>query len=199
VTDSSPLPDRTLEGAPASIADLSAAACEYVVRAVGVSVDYTPETLPIVDHYVTLVRSEVEGRPELLLLVARALGAYFGRVVLGQLEGFWRVTSDDDHGWLVCLKGVLLAFNPVGIAYDVLRQGQSGGPSSEIHLTREERRVVAARLEALPSVDEAEYFMLATRLEGIEIAAAALRELGAEGTADVEFEWEDYDGVVVSS
>ena len=59
--------------------------------------------------------------------------------------------------------------------------------------------MVVARLEALPSVDEAEYFMLATRLEGLEIAAAALRELSDEATADVEFEWEDYDGVVVSS
>jgi hypothetical protein len=181
-----------LQGAPPGIADLAAAACQYVEQAVGVGADFTAETLPVVDHYVSLVRPEAPERPELLSLIARTLGAYFGQVVVRELGGFWHVPSDDDHRWLVCLRHVLLAFNPVGIAYEVLLQTSGSGPSPEILLAPEEREVVFARLESLPPVDETEYFMFATRLEGLEIAAVALSTLRDEATADVEFEWEDY-------
>ncbi len=193
---SPPTLDAVLRGAPPGIADLAAAACQYVERAVGVGVDFTPETLPIVDHYIALVRQEAQERPEVVALIARALGAYFGQIVVREFDGFWHVPSDDEHRWLVCLRQVLLAFNPVGIAHEVLLQGAQGGPPSEIVLAPEEREVVFARLESLPRVGEDEYFMLATRLEGLEIASVALSALRGEGTADVEFEWEDYRDLV---
>ena len=193
---SPPTVESVLQGAPAPIADLSAAACQYVARAVGVELDYTPETLPILDHYVTLARQEIAERPSVVPLVARALGAYFGQVAVRVLDGFWRVPSDDDHLWLVCLRPVLLAFGPVGIAYDVLLEGGAGGSGADIHLAKEEREVVFARLESLPQVAEAEYFTFATRLEALEIASAALHTLESEATADVQLQWEDYQSIV---
>ena len=203
MTDSQVFSPPTLEdilrGAPPGIADLAAAACQYVERAVGVGVDFTPETLPIVDHYVVLARHEVEERPELLPLIARALGAYFGQIVVRELGGFWHVPSEDEHRWQVCLRRVLLAFNPVGIAHEVLVQGSAKGPPAAILVAPEERAAVFARLDSLPPVDEAEYFMLATRFEGLEIAVAALSESRVEATADVEFDWEDYSGLVAAS
>ncbi len=179
-------------GAPPAVADLATAACQFVERAVGVGVDFTPETLPIVDHYVTLVRQEVQDRPQLVPLVTRALGAYFGQVVVRELNGFWQVPSDDDRRWLVCLRHVLLAFNPVGVVYEVLLPGSTDGPAATVLLAREEREVVVSRLAALPEVGEAEYYMLATRLEGLQIAALALTGLRDAATADVEFDADDY-------
>lgn len=183
-----------------SVADLAAAASEYVERAVGVEVDYTPETLPLVDHYVTIARGQIADRPPLLELVARALGAYFGEVMRRHLGGFWHVPSDDAHEWLLCLEHVLLAVNPVGVAYDVLFRGQShDGPTAELLLAREEREAVRQRLAALPEVDEGEYYMLATRLEVIEIAVAALLGDRDTGTADVTFDREDYRVLIAAS
>ena len=196
---SPPTVKSVLEGAPAPIADLSAAACQYVAGAVGVELDFTPETLPILDHYVTLARQEITKRPSLVPLVARALGAYFGQVAVRALDGFWRVPSDDDQLWLVCLRPVLLAFGPVGIAYDVLLEGGAGVTGAEIHLAKEEREVVFARLEALPRIAEAEYFTFASRLEALEIASAALHTLASKATANVRLQWDDYESIVPGS
>src|SRR5687768_13502479 len=49
---------------PAVIAELSAACVRFVQAAVGVSLDFRPETLPLLDHYLASRRSE--------LLAARA-------------------------------------------------------------------------------------------------------------------------------
>lgn len=179
---------------PPEIAELSAACREYVERATGLSPDYTPETLPLVDHYIDLARDDIRGRPELLPLVARAIGAYFGEVVRRQVPGFWRIPSADAHEWRLCARPVFLWLNPVGVAYDALHQStEHDGPSSRLELAPEERDAVDRRIAELPDVREEEYFLLSTRLEVIEIAADALKAQMLEGgNADVEFDESDY-------
>ncbi len=186
-------PDE-VETPPPEIAELSAACCEYVQRAMGLMPDFSPETLPLVDHYLDLVRASVEERPELLPLVARAVGAYFGEVVRRQLPAFWSIPSADSHEWRLCARPVFLSLNPIGVAYDAVHaSSEHDGPSSQLKLAPEERDVVDRRIAELPPVREDEYFLLSTRLEVIEIAADALRGQMLEGgSADVAFDASDY-------
>ena len=78
MTDASPPAD-----APLPIQDLANACVRFVERSVGIALDYTPETLPILDHYLRGVRAT--SRDEITNLVAPAAGAYFGEVVRRQL------------------------------------------------------------------------------------------------------------------
>ncbi len=182
------------EAPPPGIAELCQACSDYVTRATGVSPDFTPETLPLVDHYLGMVRESTEERPELLPLLARAVGAYFGEVVRRLLPSFWIIPSADAHEWRLCAVPVFLSLNPVGVAYDALHgTSEHDGPSSQLRLAPEEREVVDRRIAELPPVSEAEYFLLSTRIEVIEIAAEALRAQMLEGgSAGVEFDESDY-------
>ncbi|MEB2312384.1 MAG: hypothetical protein OZ921_00470 [Sorangiineae bacterium] len=182
--------------APAEIEELSKACLEYVQRAVGMELDGSSETLPILDHYLSMVRETADGRPSLVPLIGRAVGAYFGEVARRHFGGSWLLPDADAHHWLVGLAPVYLSFNPVGVAYDALfARADHDGPSSELKLAPEEREVVERRLGALPEMTETDYFRLSTRLEVLEIAVEALRaELHAEGRSDVVFEAGDYEG-----
>lgn len=188
------LEDADFDDVPEPVLELLAVCRQYVLARVGIELDFTPETLPVLDHYVELSRPELEDRPEALALVARAVGAYFGEVVRRQLDGMWRVPGVDDHQWAVCARPVFLALNPVGAAYDALHTSDAHeGPSSELRLLPDERELVERRLGDLPPVSEREYYLLSTRLEAAEIAFEALRaEQSRTGRADVRFDESDY-------
>lgn len=181
--------------APGSIEELAEACVQYVQRALGVPLDFTAETLSLLDHYLRDARDRVQGRPELLPLVTRALGAYFGEVVRRRIPSFWLVAGGDAANWRLCAVHVWLAFNPVGIAYDALYEGvEHDGPSSELHVTPEERETVEQRLSALPAVTETEFYSFVARYEAIEIAADALQAQMIEGGgAGVQFDASDYE------
>jgi hypothetical protein len=179
------------------VRELSASCEQHVRDAVGLELDGTIETLPILDHYVRLSRDAVRERPELLPLLARTVGAYFGQVVADHFNGFWSLTSPDVNGWYVCLRSVYLAFNPIGMAHAALTwsldEELAVGPPQELRLGRADRAWVEQRLAALPPVREGDFFTLSTRVEGIEIAVAALGEQMAQaGTADVVYDDDDY-------
>lgn len=180
---------------PDEIGDLVEACGEYVRRALGMELDLSPETLPVLDHYLSLVRATTEDRPELEPLVTRAVGAYFGELVRRRVGGFWMVPDADAHHWLVCATPVYLSFNPVGVAYDALTgRSEHDGPSAELRLAPEDREPVEQRLAALPPMSEDDYFLLSTRLEAIDIAVDTLRgQMMAGGQEDVTFEPADYD------
>jgi hypothetical protein len=178
----------------AGLKQLAETCREYVRRAVGTDLDDTPETLPILDHYIAVSRDSVGERPQLLALVARAVGAYFGELVRQQMDGFWYLGSPDPEGWYVCARSVFLAINPVGAAYDALtRSSQHAGPSAQLRVRRASGSLVEQRLNALPPVAEPDYYLLSTRLEALEVAAAALAANSIAGGAErVEFGRDDY-------
>lgn len=182
------------EATPELVRELCAACAAYVLGALHVPLDFEPETLPLVDHYLSLARAELEARPELAPLVARAAGAYFGEVVRYKFGGTWDIPSDNVHDWRVCLRPVFLHLNPVGAAYDALYGNeQHDGPRSPLRVAPEYRAEVELRLGAVPPISEDEYYLLSTRLEGIEVAAVALKaRMSADGYEDVEYEVEDY-------
>ena len=106
---------HTFEEAPPEIAELAEACRVYVSRALEVELDFTLETLPVLDHYIAKARENLAERPQLVELVTRSAGAYFGEVVRRAFPSFWRLPSGDSHDWQVCFEEVFLAFNPVAV------------------------------------------------------------------------------------
>jgi hypothetical protein len=192
-----PAPVFEPEPPPAEIAELAEACRQYVLGATKVLLDYTPETLPLVDHYIGEAREATRERPELVELLTRSAGAYFGEVVRRLGPSFWLLPSVDSHDWLLCFENVFLAVNPVAVIWDVLEESsEHGGPSSEPRLERDQREAVEQRLAQLPPVSEDEYWMLATRHEVLEMIVDQLRlEMQRAGTEDVRFDAADYEDV----
>jgi hypothetical protein len=177
------------------IAELAAACRDHVKRAVGVALDGTPETLPLLDHYVTISRPSISQRPEVLDLLVRTTGAYFGELVRTKLGGFWWPCDEDPSTWLVCCRSVFLAINPFGVALEALCQRVDvDGPSAQVRVAPDCRQSAQARLSRLPSVSEEEYYLLSTRLEALEIVAEASRAVRlAERAEPRDFDQDDYE------
>ncbi len=194
--------DLALPGAPAvdvqapdQIIELYGLCLEYVKRALGIELDFTDETLPILDHYLTIARTDIEGRPELARIVYTAVGAYFGELIRRRVNGFWSIPNPDYFNWRVCARHVFLSLNPIGAICEALAQSEEHeGPSAEMHLAPEDRELVAERLANAPPVPEGEYYLLSTRLEALDITVEILRlAMQTGGHSSVEFEIEDYE------
>lgn len=101
------------EPAPGPVADLAEGCVRFVEKALGVRLDYTPETLPVLDHYLAEARGDAAAHEETLDLLAQAGGAYFGEVIRRKHPSWWRMDSDDPMQWRVELEAVYLAFSPM--------------------------------------------------------------------------------------
>lgn len=185
-------PEEPDTGMPPAVADLVAACVRYVATRYGVPLDFTSDTLSLVDQYVRDGRGELSARPESLDLLSGTIGAYLGEVVRREHGGFWRAEGDPSS-WRVLLSRVFLAFNPIGMAREALLVGDAEGFGAHLQLDEAEREDVEARLAALPEVDEAEFYLPTTRFEVVQIAASALRaKMESSGLGNVRFEEEDY-------
>lgn len=180
---------------PEPIGELVRACLDYVKRSLGTELDFTPETLPLLDHYLGEVRDELADKPEIAELTAHAAGAYFGEVLRRQMRGFWRAPSASLHDYQVCSSVAFVAINPFGVAYDALfASTEHGGPRSNLRLAAEDHGYIAARLATVPEVPEDQFFLLTTRLEAIEITVEALRaRLEEEGYSEMEYTPQDYE------
>ncbi len=175
--------------------DLAEACVRFVERAVGVKLDYEPETLPLLDHYLNDAREAAGQRPEAGALVAHAAGAYLGEVVRRRYPSWWRLDGDDPGAWRIELEPVYLSFSPVQLVADALLRGSDLEASERLELEDEDREAVAARLSELPPVDEDEFYAPSTRLEVIDIAVEAIRarRLAAGDEGDALLHPDDYE------
>jgi hypothetical protein len=183
--------DRRGEPAPERVRDLAEACVRFVERAIGVKLDYEPETLPLLDHYLAQARGAAGERPVAGALVAHAAGAYFGEVVRRRYPSWWRMEGDDPGAWRIEMEPVYLSFGPTQLVADALfREGDAAvaaGAGERLELEEEDRQAVAGRLAELPPVDEDEFYAPSTWLEVIDIAVEAIRARrmaqGEEGEA----------------
>lgn len=182
------------EPAPEPIADLVSACLRYVRQALGTELDFTPDTLPLLDHYLNEVREELSAKPELAQLTAHATGAYFGEVLRRQFQGFWRAPSDSLHDYQVCSSVAFVSINPFGVAYDALYGSTAhDGPRSNLRVAPEDQGYISARLATVPEVPEDQFYLLTTRIEVMEITVEALRaRLEEQGYSEMEYTLEDY-------
>ena len=183
---------------PEAVAELALACVRFVRATVGVSLDYRPETLPLLDHYIATRREELLAarttNPEAMALVARAAGAYFGEVVRAHFRSFWHLPSGDPVSWELRFESVYLSVDPLAVVYDAISHGDEEGPIAHLELDDEDREAVAARLQELPLATDDEFFSLATRLEVLEIAVDVIRaRMMNSGLGEISFSSEDYD------
>ena len=140
---------------------------EYVKRALGMEVDYSRETLPVLDHYLGQVPRD---QPETVALVASAAGAYFGEVARRTLGGEWEGAGlgrgDPPASWRVRLSGGV-TFSPVGFAAESIFQADVEGYDGAFEVPPADRQAVEDAL-AEKAVPEDEYYSLSGRLEVLE-------------------------------
>jgi hypothetical protein len=179
---------------PDAILESTLACLRFVKDALGVELDFTPETLPILDHYLLAARETLSDRPELRELVWRCAGAYFGELVRRRYNGFWLLPNADVHTWRLNQSRVLLSFNPIGIVAEaVAGSDNSEGPEGALRLAHADQEEVAIRLAQTPALPEDQYYLLSTRLEVIDTVVEHLRlRMEQNDQADVEFDPDDY-------
>jgi hypothetical protein len=189
-------PDEPVLGEiPAQILELSENCRQFALSAVGVELDYEVETLPVLDEYLRVAAAGIADRPEAAPIVTRAVAAYFGEVVRRRMDGFWRYRDDPNDEWELCARRALLSMSPLGMVLESLAKStEHDGPSGELRLAPDDRRLAEERLARLPPVSDEEFHLLSTRQEVIETVYEALRErLRQEGRESLVFEATDYD------
>ena len=187
-----PAPLPPLPPPPDRVAELCAACMRFVASKYKVPLDGTPDTLSLVDQYVREARDAARGRPETLELLAPAIGAYLGEVMRQMFRAEWWAEGDYD-GWRLYFTNVYLAFNPIGMARESITMIEAEGWGGHLVLDPGEREEIAARLAAMPDVDEEEYFLPTTRLDVVTAVVETLRARAeTTGTGDVTFTKDDY-------
>jgi len=104
---------------PPNVAELAAACVRFVATRYNAALDFAPDTLSFVDHWVREARAELAERPEAAEIVQAAAGAYLGEVIRRTFGGYW-VAEGDHADWRLELERVYCAFNPIGMAREAL-------------------------------------------------------------------------------
>ncbi|WP_235879819.1 hypothetical protein [Polyangium aurulentum] len=116
-------PEPTIEEAPQAVRDLAEACVRFVERSLGVRLDYEPETLSLVDHYVEEGRKAGRERPETLPLLAQTVGAYLGEVVRRRHKSWWRTEEEGNpNAWRLELEAVYMVLRPIELVTRSLRR-----------------------------------------------------------------------------
>ena len=162
---------------PAPVQPFYDAARIYVQRALGVDLDDSEESLAYVDHYIATTARAESLKPEVLALVAPALGAYLGQVAIARFGGKWVLEGEDPAGWRVELAPAPLTFYPVGMAAEALRGEEVEGYDASFSAREDLMGPLDEALESSPPVDEAYYYSLTGRLETLAHALDLLVEI----------------------
>jgi hypothetical protein len=162
---------------PAPVQPFYDAARNYVKRAVAVDLDDSEESLAYVDHYITTTAKTEALKPEVLALVAPALGAYLGQVAIKRFGGKWIAEGDDPADWRVELDPAPLWFYPVGMAAEALRGEEVDGYDASFATRENLMGPLFEALETAPPVDEAYYYSLTGRFETLTHALDILVEI----------------------
>lgn len=149
---------------PGAIHDLAERTVEQVRRVTGIALDYTPETLPLLDHYLAGVPDE---QIETVALVAATAGAYFGEVLRRALGGEWGSTEGPDPtDWeLTLASGVRLS--PGAFAREAILTDDTGEATYDV--PEAQRGAVEDALTARGEVAADEYYSLSGRLETLQL------------------------------
>jgi hypothetical protein len=164
---------------PAQVRDWAESCRTYVKEALGIELDYTPETLPILDHYVS-----TKAKPatqEVRDLLTPPLGAYFGEVVRRSLDADgvrWHAPDQAYEQYRLEFEAFFLCFNPLGVALEVQMADDAEGFGAHFQLLDESRPAVEAALAESESVSADDYYTFTMRYETLELVVSVL--LGLE-------------------
>ncbi|MGZ5970083.1 MAG: hypothetical protein ACXWP4_20565, partial [Polyangiales bacterium] len=177
--------------APSQVLDLAAQCARFVEKSTGVALDFTPDTLPLLDHYLRQVPRDGEG---LQGLVAAAAGAYFGEVVRRVFPCRWHAPPDDYGAWRIEFEHIFLHFNPVAFAHEAITASEVVKGGAGFGVLDQDLEVVRGGLEALGTIGEDDYFRLATRFEVLNTVVDRLtgQSMTGEDNVATQFDHESY-------
>jgi hypothetical protein len=161
------------EDFPAAARELAERCIDACQRALGVTLDYSEESLAVLDHWLAEVPAD---KPELIELVAPMAGAYFGELSRQRLGGSWLMPGLDPGSWRVQLTGRALSWSPVAMAAEAIAGAEVEGHDATLRAGAD-AQLVADRLEQLPPVTEQEFYSLTGRLEALTAVADYLADL----------------------
>jgi hypothetical protein len=174
-----PVPPRVREYAEQAVA--------YVRTALGVTLEYDSDTLPVMDHYLRTVDMVGATTPEqaaTLQLVISTAGAYFGEVVRRRMGGRWELSTEDIEWRMVLPTG--LNFAPMGFVAAAIAQADLADLDTEIDAPPRMKPHVQQALERMGEVSFEDYYSLCGRLDTIEHLHEVLVAVAAQmmGTVD---------------
>jgi len=174
------------------IAELSGACVRFVASRYGVTLDFEPETLSVVDQWVRDARTEIGRRPQVVDLVQSAAGVYLGEVIRRAFGGQWLARGTPD-AWRLCLSAVYCSFNPIAMVREALFLEPDESWHAHFELDPAERERIEQRLATLPNVEADDYYAPSTRFDVVQILVEALRmSMETQGLSGVQFDPADY-------
>ncbi|MDD9967170.1 MAG: hypothetical protein OXR73_13135 [Myxococcales bacterium] len=163
------------------VTELADACVAYVKRSLQLELDYSQDTLPLLDHYLHEAANQARTNrtPEAVLapLIPTA-GAYFGQLVVHQFPGCRFHAPGDDYGhYRVEFSPFFLHFNPLGIAHEVLLGEDAPGWHAHFAVLDEAKPVVEQSLSTSLALREQDYYSFSVRYETLEQVVAVLSAL----------------------
>jgi hypothetical protein len=173
-----PVPPRVREYADQAVA--------YVRRALGLTLEYDSDTLPLLDHYLRTVNDlqGEGGKAETIQLVVATSGAYFGEVVRRRLGGRWELGGKDIEWRVVLPTG--LNFAPAGFVAAAIAQADLDDLDSEFDAPPRMRPHVQQALERMGEVTMEDYYSLCGRLDTLEHVHEVLVAVAAQMMGNVD-------------
>jgi hypothetical protein len=167
---------------PSQIRDWAETCREFVKGSISLELDYTPETLPLLDHY---LRTKAEQpSDEVRDLLIPPLGAYFGEVVRRNMPGVrWHAPDDDYEDYRLEFEGFFLHFNPLGVAAEALSGADVEGFGAHFQILDEARGPVEAALARNDAILSEDYYSFTIRYETLELVASVLLGLESENSS----------------
>lgn len=169
-SNSSPPRAHALTPATDAVAEYAATCIKYVETSTGVVLDFSLETLPLLDHYLLQARNPVTQRPEARELISVVAGCYFGEVIRRRHPFHWNTEAPEPLLWRLDWDAGPVAVFPVALARVAIEGASSEAKLEVFRFERAHQDLIAARLARLPDVPEDEYTTPSTRLEVLDIA-----------------------------
>jgi hypothetical protein len=163
------------DAVPQRVREYADQAVAYVRRALGVTLEYDSDTLPLLDHY---LRSVPDTQAATLELVVATSGAYFGEVVRRRLGGRWDIQGKQEEWRVVLPTG--LNFSPAGFVASAIAQADLDDLDSELDAPPRMRPYVQQALQRMGEVSIEDYYSLCGRLDTLEHVHEVLVAIAAQ-------------------
>jgi len=178
-----------IDPAPPRVREYADQAVAYVQRALGITLEYDSNTLPVLDHYLRTVPAD---QPAALQLVVATAAAYFGEVVRHELGGRWELGSKESEWRVVLPTGI--HFSPAGFVAAAIAQADLEDLDSEIGAPARMLPHVQAALSRMGELTVEEYYSLCGRLDTLEHIHEVLVGIAAQMMGSTDDDDDSADG-----
>ena len=173
------------DAVPARVREYADQAVDYVRRALGVTLEYDSDTLPLLDHYLRTLSPSGDEQPATVQLVIATSGAYFGEVVRRRLGGRWEANQSNEGDWRIVLP-TGINFSPVGFVAAAIARADLEDLDSELDAPPRMRPYVQQALQRMGEVSVEDYYSLCGRLDTLEHVHEILVAVAAQMLGNVD-------------